>query len=203
MTCSIPHESGPRSLLKTVPSAFIAGVFFSGSLFGGCRSRKSGISSAPPPPPAPPVQKGPGTESIAVTGEESVYRDAKGRILWTVKAESGGVRIAQMRVDLKKPDCTLYAENRPAWRCRADVLTAEKPTEQVTLRGNVVGRSADGQRSFAAPVLTWNVKTGAITGGPGVRLRMGLMEMEGDRLEASSVNKKGRVIGHAHGRILR
>jgi hypothetical protein len=145
---------------------------------------------------------GSSAEGITVNGVESTYRDSQGRILWRVKAKTGGAKIEAMRVDLQSVDCTMYADDQPSWRCLADHLTADKPADEIRMSGHVSGKSVDGQRAFFAPEIVWNIKTGEITGGLGVTMRTGPMELNGDRLEANSANKKGRVYGHVRGRIV-
>ena len=168
-------------------------------LLNGCRKREVSPGLPAPPPP----QAGVTRERAVLEGAELTYKDPEGNTLWTVTAKEGTGEVSSMTAVLKDVRCTLYAEGKPSWVCRADQLTAEQPTKQVRLTGNVTGSSSDGQRSFFAPAVTWDIDSGSLTGGPDVKFRMGKVELTGDRLVASTRDGKGKVLGHVQGRLLR
>ncbi|MBW3621906.1 MAG: LPS export ABC transporter periplasmic protein LptC [Armatimonadetes bacterium] len=174
-------------------------VLFIAVMLHGCRKRE--ITPGLPAPSLP--KPGATKERARLEGVEMEYKDPQGRLLWTVSAQEGTGEVEAMTATLKKVKCVFYEENRPAWSCRADTLTAAQPTKKVHLMGNVTGQSADGQRSFSAPSVTWDIETARLTGGPKVRFRIGKVELTGDRLIAGTDDKKGRVVGNVQGRILR
>ncbi len=175
----------------------LVGVLGSLFLVAGCHRRV-----IPPGVPAPPRPKpGASKESLTLSGADLEYKDPKGRTLWKVKASGGVGKVASMSAELRDVECVFFHNGQPAWTCKAASLIATQPTREVRLTGSVTGRSSDGIRSFTAPTLTWNVKSGALNAGPGVTLKMGGATLTGDRLIASSADRKGRITGHARGVI--
>jgi hypothetical protein len=164
----------------------------------GCRPRP-----VAPGLPAPSVPKaGVTKEKVRLEGADLSYKNPKGETLRTEKAKEGAGEVASMTATLKGVECVLYAANRASWTCKADTLTAEQPTKEIRLSGNVTGRSADGLRSFTAPTVHWDVEKAQITGGPRVQFRLGKVLLTGDRLVASTASQKGRVFGNVEGRVL-
>ena len=69
------------------------------------------------------------------------------------------------------------------------ILGSDNYDMEVHFSGNVQGTSEDGERSFQAPTVVWNVKTGEINGGPNVVLRIGTVEMTGDAKNAVTLGE--------------